>query len=175
MRLCSKCSLSKPETEYYTLKSLVCKDCTKERQRRYHQRTRDKRLEAQKKYYSNNKDYFSAKNKKYRDENGESLREYNRQYSKEHYQKNKDYYIRKSRVRDGIKREATPDWLSDPHRAHIRRTYKLRDIISDATGIEYHVDHIVPLRGKNVCGLHVPWNLRVITAEENLSKSNQLE
>jgi hypothetical protein len=43
------------------------------------------------------------------------------------------------------------------------------------TGIEWHVDHIIPLQGKNVSGLHTPYNLQVIPASWNTAKGNKFE
>lgn len=68
--------------------------------------------------------------------------------------------------------KAKPKWLTGSQKAHIKRTYRLAQIISEETNKKYHVDHIIPLRGDNICGLHVPWNLRVIPAESNLQKGN---
>jgi len=75
-------------------------------------------------------------------------------------------------TRRARKMSATPDWLTGTQKAHIKRTYKLAQLMSEIADQQYHVDHIIPLRGEGVCGLHVPWNLRVIPAEVNLQKSN---
>jgi 5-methylcytosine-specific restriction endonuclease McrA len=56
----------------------------------------------------------------------------------------------------------------------MRHLYLQAMELTKLTGERYVVDHIVPLISDEVCGLHVPWNLRVITQEENLRKSNKL-
>jgi hypothetical protein len=71
-------------------------------------------------------------------------------------------------------REATPPWLSRKQKTEIRQMYQVAITLTKTTGEQYVVDHIVPLRSEVVCGLHVPWNLRVITQEENLKKSNKI-
>ena len=71
-------------------------------------------------------------------------------------------------------RQATPPWLTAKQKTEIRQLYQIAITMTKTTGEQYVVDHIVPLRSPDVCGLHVPWNLRVITQEENLKKSNKL-
>jgi len=71
-----------------------------------------------------------------------------------------------------IKR-ATPKWLTKSDKAFIVELYKIAKELTEQTGIAHHVDHIIPLRGKLVCGLHVPDNLQVLPAPENLSKHNK--
>lgn len=71
-------------------------------------------------------------------------------------------------------RDATPPWITREQKSEIRKLYEMAITMTKTTGEQYVVDHIVPLRSPEVCGLHVPWNLRVITQEENLKKSNKL-
>jgi len=72
-------------------------------------------------------------------------------------------------------KQATPKWLTPEQRKQIVDIYEHMRDCRVVTGEDYHVDHIVPLRGENVCGLHVPWNLQVLPACVNMSKSNQIE
>ena len=73
--------------------------------------------------------------------------------------------------RRAAKRMATPKWLTVEHLKEIENMY-----LDAATkpGGPWHVDHIYPLISNVVCGLHVPWNLRVISAKDNWSKNNRL-
>ena len=71
-------------------------------------------------------------------------------------------------------RQATPPWLSKKHRTEIRQIYQIAMTMTKITGVQYVVDHIDPLRSEVLCGLHVPWNLQVITQAENLTKSNKV-
>ena len=71
-------------------------------------------------------------------------------------------------------KDATPKWLSKEQKAEIREIYKQALQRCGDRPKSYAVDHIVPLMGKQVCGLHVPWNLQILTAEENFKKNNKL-
>lgn len=72
-------------------------------------------------------------------------------------------------------KKAMPKWLTESDLVQIKCKYQLAAMFSRNTGEEWHVDHIIPVNGKTVCGLHVPNNLRVITAKENHFKQNKYE
>jgi len=70
------------------------------------------------------------------------------------------------------KLQATPDWLTNKHHLQIEGFYLLAKEMEKQLNDKYEVDHIVPLKGKTVSGLHVPWNLQILTKKENCSKNN---
>lgn len=72
------------------------------------------------------------------------------------------------------KSTATPAWLTQSMLKQIRAFYTEARRMTTVTGEPHNVDHIVPIKGKTVCGLHVPWNLRVTTRLENYRKNNRL-
>ena len=93
---------------------------------------------------------------------------------KRHKKENPDYYRSLVSFRRRRFRDATPKWLSAEQKMEIRLKYRLAIELSRATGVRHAVDHVIPLQGEEVCGLHVPWNMEVMTQDENLKKSNKL-
>lgn len=77
--------------------------------------------------------------------------------------------------RRAIKLNRTPAWISEDELWLIREAHKLAALRTKMLGIKFHVDHIIPLQGKLVSGLHVPNNLQVIPAALNISKNNFYE
>lgn len=77
-------------------------------------------------------------------------------------------------MRHARKLKATPAWLSTEHKEAISLFYKKAKALSTHTSTQHHVDHIIPLKGKLVSGLNVPWNLQILTATENCKKSNKV-
>ena len=75
--------------------------------------------------------------------------------------------------RNAQKLQATPFWLNKSQLIEIENFYAKAVLLTTSTGISHQVDHVVPLQGETVCGLHVPWNLQVITAAENAAKRNR--
>jgi 5-methylcytosine-specific restriction endonuclease McrA len=76
--------------------------------------------------------------------------------------------------RKAQKLHATPKWLSTSQLSEIMGMYQTAQELSWLSDGGLEVDHIVPLQGIDVCGLHVPWNLRIIPRSDNRSKSNKL-
>lgn len=110
----------------------------------------------------------AAYDKKRRELKGDKLRAYDKERSSkaERLAAKREW----SRKRKMSIKQATPNWLSEFDNLFIKEIYSLAVLRSKATGVKYQVDHIIPLHGKNVCGLHVPSNLQLLTAEENLKK-----
>ena len=70
--------------------------------------------------------------------------------------------------------QRTPPWLTKDHETLIAQFYEEARRLSDLSGVNVQVDHIVPLQGETVSGLHVPWNLILITQSENARKHNKV-
>lgn len=184
-RVCNSCGIEKPFSDYGKRKD--CKDGIKPKCKGCYNKNRPSRAGSQKakeswtRWYSENretllaiqksdparKDYSSTRYK----EKGCEIRQQQSEYRKT--QAHKALNRRKEAKRRASKLKATPPWLSEEHKKQIDGVYWLAQDLRSVTGEAYHVDHITPLKGKNVCGLHVPWNLQVLPADINLSKSNK--
>ena len=75
--------------------------------------------------------------------------------------------------RRSAKLDRTPKWTTEEDLETIKHIYIIANQFSKSFGTEYQVDHIIPLQGELVSGLHVPSNLQIITAKENQIKGNK--
>jgi hypothetical protein len=132
----------------------------KEINRLYYLNNKKIRKEKIKLYVLNNKEKRIETNRLYNLNNKEKKREYNIRY------KLKNPHIQKAILakRRAAKLKATPKFAN---------LNKIKEVYKNCPK-GYHVDHIIPLQGKNVCGLHVEWNLQYLTPSDNHSKSNKL-
>ena len=127
-----------------------------------------------------------ACDKKHRDANKEkqaaymvsyakvNTKEFNRR-SSEYRKRYPERQVIAVQRKKAIKAQRMPKWLNSVQLAEIDQFYKDSAYLTNYTKTPMNVDHIVPLRGKNVSGLHVPWNLQIIPANENFRKGNKFD
>lgn len=153
LKVCSKCGVQKTSKQFRKDQRLRdgldsnCKDCRRE-------------------WYKNNIEYNQNRNRNNYKKNIEYWKHKNHEY----YILNKSVLNKKALQRQFLKNIATPSWANFDR---IMEYYQDAKELTELTGIQFHVDHIIPLNGKVVCGLHVENNLQILTREENLLKSNK--
>lgn len=130
-----------------------CRICEKERKKTHDKEYYQKTIEYQKERY---REYAKT-------DNG---REAIRRTQRKNYPKHKKRYLANWAKRKAAKLQACLNY--DKYKDEIEEIYK-----NCPSG--HHVDHIIPLQGKNVRGFHVPWNLQYLTKEENLKKGNRIK
>ncbi len=116
-----------------------------------------------------NKEKVRATKNKWERNNVEKKRESSKRWSKENPGKKNA----QTRKRQAAKLQRTPKWLNKDQLKEIEQLYLEAIRLTKETGIPHEVDHIEPLQGKEISGLHVPWNLRVVRRSANRSKSNK--
>jgi hypothetical protein len=147
------------------------KQSEREGMKRYARENPERVAAIKSKWDKNNPDKIKTTNAAYYIREKDAVAERCRSYR----QNNKERYAGLSARRRARKSNATPTWLTPDHHAEMLRFYEEAARLTVETGVIHHVDHIVPLQGKNICGLHVPWNLQVITMAENCSKGNRFD
>jgi len=191
MKKCRKCGELKPSESFYACKNTkdglhsYCKTCFKAANDANYRANSEKVKRSRKARYAVNKEKTKAVNRAWALANPKNRKSYQSGWRRDNKDKtyvygqkwrssNPDKVAAKSAKRRAAKLKRTPTWLTDSDWIEINWAYKIASDITRETGIEYQVDHIIPLQGEIVSGLHVPWNLQILQKSANASKGNRL-
>lgn len=176
MKKCSICELVKELIEFHKMKGTPdgrrkqCRECRTTACAADYIVRKTKIQKSKREYYRRSRIQILNAVTKYRQANPDKVRSSKRSsVSKKLYK----YNNIRSRYR-AAKLRAIPKWITQDQLRQIEYVYRLASISTELTGILHHVDHIIPLQGINVSGLHVPWNLQVLTSVDNIRKGNKL-
>lgn len=194
LRTCTKCGAGKPLTDFYRKKAgyqPLCKVCSKAASEEYRAKNRETILALAKKRYAAQRETLLAKQKAYYAANAPERLAYAAKWRAQNPERARLLYEANAEKQRAAAREwkrASPEhqrMLEKARRAVSKRIpawadralmadiYKYAKIMR-AAGVDCHVDHVVPLRGRTVCGLHTDANLTVVPAEVNLRKGAKL-
>jgi hypothetical protein len=172
MRICKVCSLEQPLDNYTVTKGYhiyTCKKCMQIRNKAWAQQNKEKMNAYVKAYKERNREILAERAKTYVQQNPEKRKATMQSYR----QKNKSAEAENVRRRQAKLLQRTPKWITVDDIWMMREAYALAQLRTQMFGFAWHVDHILPLRGKTVSGLHVPQNIQVISGAENLAKANR--
>lgn len=138
------------------------------------------------KWQKENPEITRERNAAYKRANSLKIREKEAKYKRSHAEQtrvNISVYKKKNSnkvnalnaKRRAAKLKRTPPWLKETHYKEMEALYSLAKELGALYDTKLEVDHIIPLQGENVSGLHVPWNLQVLTASENARKGNSYD
>lgn len=128
---------------------------------------KESRRRSRREYVAANKEKVRKQIQTWREGNRTGDRKYSAKWKKENPQK----HVALEEKRRALKLHAVPAWAN---LNAIAIYYEIARLYTELYGEQYHIDHIIPLQGKNVCGLHVENNLQIITAKENMRKHNKV-
>ena len=172
MKTCSKCGEEKPFSEFHKRAASsdgyrgVCALCINSARDKEKISADNRMRRAQPEYAARQKKLHA----KWRAKNRKRIQEYQ---ARENISESRKAKIAANcRKRQAAKLQRTPSWANDQL---IQAYYLEAKRLEELTGIEFHVDHIIPLQGELVSGLHVETNLQLLPAHENLGKSNSFD
>ena len=156
------------------------KEAVAEQMKAYKKANKEAIAEQRKAYREANKEAIAEQMKAYKKANKEAIAEYKKAYRQANKEARSEYYKAYQKAnphicnattakRRATKLQATPAWAN---KEDIDSIYLLASINRKA-GLDVHVDHVVPLQSKLVCGLHCESNLQLLYSSDNISKGNR--